>query len=279
MNTTKNDTETTALFLPWRNEFGTLMMHHVRRIHGHTAKSKIVCCRKGEEVLFPSANEFYYDWEEVPDVARGRQLTQSSANHRYLVRLASRLERQFPHATPHLPDLCRPTRESDFTPKPRWIRGLKTDIVIGARLRQHVPERNFHHWQAVVDGLIAEGLSVSVVGREEVTVPISGLQIRSWDYDDLDAAIELLQNCRLFLGTDSGVTHMAVLAGVPILVFHSQNRIRFRNWGLHYVPTVQKNAYEILLGCWNDPEAIVRRTVDLCAASASQQTRNLASSD
>src|SRR5690606_19352583 len=53
-----------VLFLPFVGEFGHLSMSHVRMVHFHRASRKAVCCQPGQEVLFPSADEYFTDWTD-----------------------------------------------------------------------------------------------------------------------------------------------------------------------------------------------------------------------
>src|SRR5665213_2038721 len=52
-----------CLFLPHLGEFGHKIMTGIRIVHWHKASEKIVCCKPGEEVLYPSATQFVTDWK------------------------------------------------------------------------------------------------------------------------------------------------------------------------------------------------------------------------
>src|SRR5207302_10378035 len=50
-----------VIFFPFQGEFGHRWMHHVRFVHFiKDVKDKIVCCKKGEEVCYPSATGCFY---------------------------------------------------------------------------------------------------------------------------------------------------------------------------------------------------------------------------
>src|SRR4051812_1096399 len=52
-----------CFFEPFVGEFGHLVAH-ARFVHFHRAAEKWVCCREGEQVLFPSAEGFCTQWED-----------------------------------------------------------------------------------------------------------------------------------------------------------------------------------------------------------------------
>ena len=55
------------LVLPYYGEFGHFVNSFIRQVHYLHAPAKIVCCRPGEEVYFPSATGFHYDWSDPFD--------------------------------------------------------------------------------------------------------------------------------------------------------------------------------------------------------------------
>ncbi len=61
-----------CLFAPSFGEFGHRIMTAIRIVHWHKASRKVVCCKPGEEVLYPSAHEFVTDWTDpTNDAERG----------------------------------------------------------------------------------------------------------------------------------------------------------------------------------------------------------------
>ena len=57
--------------LPHYGEFGWLVQRHMRLVSLIKTPYLVVCCRHGEEVFYPNADEFYYGWEDsVPDTAK-----------------------------------------------------------------------------------------------------------------------------------------------------------------------------------------------------------------
>jgi hypothetical protein len=53
-----------VVFAPFMGEFGFFINTYVRFVHYFNAPKKIVCCRPGEEVFFPSADDFFYEWND-----------------------------------------------------------------------------------------------------------------------------------------------------------------------------------------------------------------------
>lgn len=245
-----------CLFMPFLGEFGHLIMSHVRMVHFHRASLKIVCCRPGEEVLFPSAGGFVTDWPDpltdIDRVGTDREprawpaLAHKAAGLHHVPAGNLTLEQEM-HA-------IEPATRIPFRPK---LRGLRADVVIGVRNRTFAPEKNWRHWQVVADALTAAGLTFAVVGARDTSADLIGQRCHSGDYDT-DAAIELLQHCRLYVGTDSGATHLASTVGASMLVFR-ENVTRMRD----FIPRMMKvnpGRIERVEG-WDDPAGVAGRVV------------------
>src|SRR5262245_10883053 len=93
-----------AIFLPWLGEFGVMLLRWVRYVHWHPAACKVVCCRTGQEPLFPSAASFIYDW---PDLLSDADRVGDAGSHNdapALLKFRTRLAQLFPdysHVLPH----------------------------------------------------------------------------------------------------------------------------------------------------------------------------------
>jgi hypothetical protein len=209
-----------ALFLPFVGEFGHLILTHIRLVHFSRAAHKIVCCRPGEQVLYPSAAEFVTDWTDpVPD-------DQRIATNRSQAFDWHELEQRFPDAVAVTAGNLSPSQELHcinagqpipFRPRRR---GLRADIILGVRHRKLFAERNWPHWQLVADAIHQVGLTFATMGHRDTSFDLQHQQYHTGDLDT-DAAIESLQNCRLYIGTDSGGSHLAATAGAPMLVFRT----------------------------------------------------------
>jgi hypothetical protein len=245
-----------VLFLPFCGEFGHQIMTHIRIVHFTRARRKIVCCREGEQVLYPLADGFDTDWTDPID-DRDRVATlrarQSSLDWKAITA-------RYPAATPIIAGNLSPMQEliaiepqSRITFQPRR-RGLHADIVMGIRHRQFAPERNWTHWQTVADQLTANGISFAVVGVRPTTLDLNGQTAHSADYDT-DAAIELLENAKLYVGTDTGTSHLAATVGAPMLLFRevkSGSRDMFDR-----MAAVNRGKLSIVSDGWTDAQAVI----------------------
>jgi len=211
-----------CLFLPFVGEFGHEVMSHLRIVHFHESPVKVVCCRPGNQVLYPSASAFVTDWQDpIPDAARVATMRSSRIDWSHILQ-------RFPghHAHAGANGLTseqeifaiKPDRRIEFHPKRR---GLHADLVFGVRRRAFAPERNWSHWQQLADAASAAGLTFAVIGDKCTSFDLSGQVAHSGDFDT-DAAVELLQNCRLYVGTDSGSSHLASTVGSRMLIFREQ---------------------------------------------------------
>ena len=244
-----------ALFLPFVGEFGHLCMYHMRLVHFHTASRKVVCCKPGFEIFYPSADEFDYDWTNpISDDQRAG---------------TERVRRDWPEIARRHPG-HRPIQGGNTSLaeetivlcpgekiplKPRTLRGLRVDVCIGTRARKMDTSKNWQHWTEVAAAIQAMGLTVGVIGTRETSYPIDGA-IMSGDYGDCDAAVEMLQNCSCFLGGDSGCAHLAAVVGCRMLVMPVPVSKR-------YLPRMeQENPGNVQFfddAHWNDLNAAIER--------------------
>ena len=256
-----------CLFLPPAGvEFGHEVMTCVRLVHFHKAARKVVCCRPGTEVLYPSADEYVTDWvDPVPDLER-------CGTHR------DRAPLQWPGLLARYPDhqaisvsgftmaqemhTIRPETRIPFEPRRR---GLQVDVAIGVRHREFAADRNWprENWNRVADALAAAGLSFAVIGRRETSYDLPGQEFHTGDYADTDAAIETLQNCRLFVGSCSGAAHLAAAVGARMLVFrYDDGQTRF----IDRMETVNPGRVTFMPNGWEDAVAVAERAVGMAQA-------------
>jgi hypothetical protein len=243
-----------CLFLPFVGEFGHAIMHHVRFIHFHEASRKVVCCRKGDEVLFPIADEFVTNWTDpTPDETRAGSGRETLTWPQIVATFPDHTPVETGNITYYQEYHCpiRLDEKIDLKPKRR---GLHADVVLGIRERKFCAEKNWTHWQAVADRITAAGFTVAVAGKRPHTQDVAGQLHHSSDYPDTDAAVELIQNARLYIGTDTGVSHLASLIGdCPMIVFREEDHY-YRT----YIPRMQETCGKVieLDGVWNDPQAV-----------------------
>lgn len=176
----------------FRGEFGVKVRSHVPIVHA-TPGPKIVEIEEGEEALYPSAER----WIVVP---RG------SDNDR---RGAAPLEGE----------------EARFVPAPHVEpEGLPAaDVVICPRLRTFVEARNWSHWPALTTELQRRVVSVIAAGAPDSSAAVPCRATWEWPRF-LDATIRAILDAKLVVATDSGLAHLAVLCGRPLLIITHAGR-------------------------------------------------------
>ncbi|MGO9935475.1 MAG: glycosyltransferase family 9 protein [Steroidobacteraceae bacterium] len=219
-----------VVILPMYGEFGWLIMTHARFVHSLAARDKVVCCAHGEACLFPSASEFFCDWENPID--DNDRCGYGGYRHgdrcgAYDAELIGRLSGLYPgyllvrpltyDCAWHLSDAVK------FQPGARSLQPA-VDVALGVRRRNFVHDKNWPHWQMLVRVLNAHGLSVGLVGSKASSVAELPARARAWDHADGDTAgtVDILRQCRLYVGGDSGTSHLAALMDVPMMVFRRE---------------------------------------------------------
>ena len=221
-----------VFFLPWQGEFGIYISTFVRAVHTWLAEDKIVACPAGECCLFPTASSFYHDFEElVPDRKRvGRKETPWVKDK--LERLQERICQEHPQYRDY--EFVMPFMKYDCFRSPQQIikacfapkivsRGLEVDVVLTPRKRSFHTERNLAFWQEILNGLKDRGLSIGAVGRKDTSFHLTGIDINSWDYDGIDACIEMMQNAKIILAQNCGLAHLAIFLRTPMIMMRTGN--------------------------------------------------------
>ena len=211
----RSDPTVKRLFLPFLGEFGHKIMHHIRLVHFSAGSEKIICCKRGEECLYPSATEFFYDWDDpVADENRAGtdkprewpQIREKFVGHKAVNSAGLPLAEE---------RLCyNPDQRIPFKIK---TRGLRFDVALGLRNRKLLNEKNWPHAAKLVKWIKDSGLSCAIIGTRENSPNINGMSY-SGDYGDIDAAIEIIGNAKLFFGQDSGAAHLAATVGAKMIV-------------------------------------------------------------
>jgi hypothetical protein len=247
-----------TVFAPFIGEFGFFIIDHIRFVHFYECPYKIVCCRPGEEMYFPSAKAYDYDWScVVPDNQRSCFGPLDSAP---FMRLIDRLTRRY-HSSIRYGDFFFDMKKK-FQLKPKVTRGLKVDVILAPRKRDLLPQHNYMHWDTIASTLVKHGYHIGCIGRGSTSQTISCSSVNSWDYDKADfestAAIEMLQNCKLYIGTDTGASHLAAFLDVPSIVFS--------NWERSFVRIMQyanNKPIAIVEDGWDKPERIIEKAKDI----------------
>jgi hypothetical protein len=218
-----------VVFPPYIGEFGWMLMTYARYVNWFVADEKVVCCRASQECLFPSASAFFTDWENpIPEAFRQGHTNcrDWGAHDRFQTQLLPVLQAKFPGY-----DIVTPTYDchwhmSDgqgfkFHPMAQH-RLPAVDIVIGPRRRAYEEIRNWEQWPAFASVIKERGLKLGVVGMLETSYECAA-DACAWDHPEGDNAgsIDLLSHCRLFIGIDSGMAHLAALLDVPSILLPS----------------------------------------------------------
>jgi len=255
----------TTVFLPNYGEFGPIIDKLVKIVHFHQSPKKIVCCKRGEEALYPSASEFFYDWEDfVKDedkwgffskrkiskyvntnytnykqklsIEIDKIISKLGGDNNYFYLWNFNIDKIFTNKYSHIfrPEL-----------KPITKCGLNVDIVISPRNRKSRIESNCGFWEDIVCELTNNGYSVGSIGKEETSEKIKGISLNSWSHDDNSSAIiEMLQNCKLYIGIDTGTSHLASLLSVPMMVFfHADAYDKYYSWSTKLMEDITTNYF------------------------------------
>jgi ADP-heptose:LPS heptosyltransferase len=250
-------------------EFGQLIMTHVRWVHTIPG-TKVVCTRRGLEPLFPSATEFFYDWTDVPDAQRHTKTIKATSTQMQLEAVQDHLLAKYPGAQVRFPiDGKKPQYfpnlpQGNFQPvpacpAPAWY----PEILVAPRFRKHGEARNFPHWNKVVQDLRGLGYHVGIIGVPETSATIDGITMdrKAWGHDDnLGVTLHWMSKAKMVIATDSGMAHLAVLAGAPLLVvYEARGKVPGPEGWPWILPHMQAHARafcEPVLECWSRPENV-----------------------
>lgn len=261
LSTIFNNSEKPTIFLPYHGEFGAVIERLIKIVDFHKSKRKIVCVRKGDELYFPSANGFYYDWNDfVPDRYRrgfhwGRCPKNEKKKMQQLLHeefekiknlFGTEEEVNYVHLwkfdNDHVYSKYSKHFRVDLDYKEEY--DINVDVVISPRLRNSRPENNYNHWEDIVNSLNKEGFSVGAIGSESASQRLTGV-VNSWDFENnSNAIIQMLKTCKLYIGLDTGVTHLASMLSIPMIVFSHANQ----KWYLTYYAKDLTTNYFIDMG-------------------------------
>lgn len=231
-----------AVFLPHYGEFGWLILHHVRYVAAHRGESKIVCCASGCERLYPTATGFFTAFEPpLRDDDRWGDGSWSNPDRIWQTddRLRTLLGEKYPGHVVVRPeyDCCWHTSDLvKFRPiAPAEL--LAVDIAVGVRKRVFAADGNYGHWPEVVSALRGLGHSVGLVGAQDTSFDDIEADACAWNHSEgpTSGTIDLLSRCQLFVGTDTGLSHLAALMDAPSLVWYVP-----RTNGRNLIPLVER---------------------------------------
>lgn len=210
-------------FLPFRGEFGWYLMNFVKRVHGFQHSNKWVCCKPGHEILFPSATNFFYDWNDISDDKKAGIVSTKDEDW-----LKFKILTKFNLSTDQI-HFCLPNETSweeklslaEFSPEinNKFNYNLKVDIVLTPRFRKVDVLRNWSPeiWQALVYRLKDLGYSVGICGAKDSTYSLLGADYYSYNYVNIDSDVELMKNAKLVVTCESGLLYLSFLCKSPTI--------------------------------------------------------------
>jgi len=231
-----------TLFTPNYGEFGPVPDKIIPLVHYFDSPHKAVCCKRGDEVFYPTASEFYYDWEDyIEDEYRWGVFAYKNKSknpkidehvriyHEQFQKILDQYGSQFTyiHIWKFQVDHLWNEYGCQFpvSLQPLITRHIQADIVISPRNRKSRPENNLMIWDQFIEAMHTHGHSVGSIGVKHYSLELAHCDVNSWDYEDNSSAVvEMLQNCKLYVGLDTGSSHLASLLSVPMIVFSHANQ-------------------------------------------------------
>ena len=246
-----------------------MVLQHVRFVDMLEAEQKVVCCQKGQECLYPSATSYFTDWlHPIADCKRGGEgaWDDHSKIATFDREICPPLKTLYPGY-----EIMRAIYPNYFytasfgKPQMRLKHALDAvQVVFAPRCRDLFEEANWPHWTNLSLSLKASGISVGVCGARQTSYVVPGDQF-SWDHPDGETAgtVDLLQHCRLYVGTDSGVSHLAAMLDTPMLVFRKQSSVRADDLRIAMI-RANRSCCELLPEeAWDHPEQILAAIIQM----------------
>ena len=247
-------------YLPWRGEFGWMLVSFVKKFHADQTPNKIICCKPGHECLFPSASDFFYDWQDILDSQKAGVAEVKDENI-----IKEKVIEKFSDGTIDFVPLSsigwhnkHDYAHHTFIPIAKNNFGLKVDIVIAPRNRVIDAHRNWtqENWQKVVDALVANDITVGVCGTAETCFPLSNIKHRAYDYVDVDSDVELMTNCKLVVAQESGLQYLSFLCQKPTFCIDFYHK----HWGADSHRNLNI-PFKEMEHTWGDPDTLIKEII------------------
>lgn len=247
-----------ACFLPFRGEFGWYIQTFVKRVQGYNHPNKIVCTKLGHECLFPTAQNFYYDWQDVKDGTKAGITTNEDEDilKRKIIEIYGTDDITFLSPKQTSWEEKASLASCVFIPQSLHNLGLKTDIVIAPRNRTMDPHRNWkqENWQLVVDELVGRNYTVGVCGARETSFPLEKISHCSYHHIDVDSDVEMMNNAKLIICQESGLLYLSFLCCRPTFVIdhYLHDSDQHRNLSI---------PFKTIPYTWGNPMTLVEETL------------------
>lgn len=245
------------VFLPNYGEFGPTIDKLIKIVHFTKSPYKIVCCRHSEAEFFPSANTYYSGWnyDLIEDTYRwgfftkrkillkkGKRVVNPYAEKYWkeadedIQKIKERFGNEYEYIdlrglssdmtwTTHYSHLFRFKFE---TGKMEWN---FPDVVISPRNKLARKDNNFEHWEDFIKIMNNNGYSAGCIGSKESSFEIPQSIMNSWAFTNNGrASIEMLSHCKLYVGLDTGPSHLASFMSIPMIVFQHNDPNSSGTW-------------------------------------------------
>ena len=174
------------IYLPYIGEFGGELLTFVPRIHGLEEPADYVYCEEGKACLYPNVkilHELKINEGDNIKKTYKKIIGINKNTHQWIKPKQIGVARRF------------------FEPKinPTKYDSGKIDVVIFPRKKTKVHGKNWNDWQAVVEKLKMNGVTIFAAGSREYSYDLNCHA--AWDYDNcLEASIWAIQNSTIRIG-------------------------------------------------------------------------------
>jgi len=221
---------------PFVGEFGWFVIRTIREVDKHPAKHKVVCCRPGQEIFFPSADAFFYDYDAAfKEKGRNAKVPTLGLGRVWHVQAANAIANQCRYSNPDYADheIFNTTKgncykhSKDIYHFPKLTPKLEydpVDVVFSTRNRREFKGKNrsADFYTSTLKLLMENGYTTGVVGIKKQSINLPYVDSRSWDYPyEEEATVAMMQNAKLVVTTNTGISHLAVMLRCPLFVIEN----------------------------------------------------------
>lgn len=201
------------IILPYYGEFGFFIRRYVLWVNNKFVDEDImVCCKKGQECLFPGVSKFFYEWCDADDKLKGKGEALIRYRDEKLVSLLSDKYNGCELILGSFPPLFNYTNVPTVNVKDLSDKYPKVDVLLGTRKRQLGSGKNYKHWQSVVNFLKEKDLSVGIIGTMGTTFIPDNVDVISYEISNTtECIVGMMQNSKIIINTDSGLAHLCRL--------------------------------------------------------------------